>query len=71
MCIEETVDVLIVIVRWPEVWGGGMCWSYWILGVEFCGAYRTDFLSPRQRKTWYLNYALVCLLIFLDASSLF
>ena len=36
-----------------------MCWSYWILGVGFCGAYRTDFLSPRQeKKTWYLNYAL-------------
>lgn len=27
-----------------------MSGSYWILGVGFCGAYRTHFLSPRQRN---------------------
>lgn len=39
------VDVLMLIMRWPEVWGG-VSWSYWILGEGLCGAYRTHFLSP-------------------------
>ena len=25
VCIGESVDVLILIMRWPEVWGGGAC----------------------------------------------
>ena len=58
VCIGRKVEVLILIMRWPQVWGeGGVSWCYWILGVAFCGAYRTDALSPGH-KTWYLNYAL-------------
>lgn len=41
----------------PGMGEGGVSWCYWILGVAFCGAYRTDALSPGH-KTWYLNYAL-------------
>lgn len=43
---------LILIMRWPEVWGElrGVSFNYWILGVRFCGAYRTDSLSPGQKK---------------------
>lgn len=51
----------ILIMRCPEVWGGGI-WGACLgvigfFGEGICGAYRTHFLSPGQ-KTWYLNYAL-------------
>ncbi len=55
LCLEgvysrKKVNVLTLIMRWPEVWGGGVSWSYWILGEGLCGAYRTDFLSPGEKK---------------------
>lgn len=34
-----------------KIWGeGSVSLSYWILGVAFCGAYRTDSLSLVKKR---------------------
>lgn len=49
---------MMLIMRWPEVRGGACLGIIGFFGEGLCGAYRTDFLSPHMKKTWYLNYAL-------------
>ena len=39
--------VLILIMRWPEVWGeGGVSWSYWILGERNLWGLSGTFSQP-------------------------